>query len=535
LFETEGDTMLWSGSFDGDAGMQSVFELQSEISRNISAELRASLSPDEAARMALVPTRNPAAYELFVKAANNLATHDYDALLLAREQFEQAIALDPGYARAQAGLAETVMDLLINHRALPADEAYGIAERAANLAIEADPGLADAYAVRGLIASRKWKLSGAGDDIVRAEADFRKALSLNPSLSSAYAWYAQLKEEQDQFDEAIDLVLRGLSVDPRNRITYLELPTLQALKGNNQRAIDLILGAMTLFPDWPAPYDLLARHLQKLGLLDEAVAWAFRLRELSNDPIAGLVTLATLRTYNREDLITKLLLQTPEDHPLHPIAIGILQYIAGDFSASIETLEKIPPGALERVAIVDLFMARAAIRLGDHNLARHYLLAAAPELANNQFDRVTRHNADEAVLLAYLADEEWEKAQRNKLLAAALETTEALPATGLQGYGIRDVQIYELQGHRRKALDTLQNAIDSGFVTEFPFDFWQIDENPILDSLRADPRYAALQSQMLKRLETMRKTLEDAQASGNWQAVRDLTIARSNNPASPIP
>ncbi|HNP37580.1 MAG TPA: hypothetical protein PKK10_17165 [Woeseiaceae bacterium] len=528
LYDTATGAVAWSNSYDADASMQDVFELQSDISRNITDELNASLSPDAAARLAVIPTRNAEAYELYVKAANNLGLHEYDSLLLARQQFEQAVAIDPDYALAQAGLAETVMGLVTLHNALPAAEAYEIADRAVALALKSDPRLAYAYAVRGMIATRRWSHTHGSKGNIAAAADFERALALNSNLSNAYVWYSELRQDEDQIDQAIDLLLRGLSVDPRNRLPYVQLPILHALKGDNQRAIELCLEAMQVFPDWPAPYELLARHLQKLGRLDEAVAWAVRLRELSTDPIAGARSFATLRAFGREDLITQFLAHTPTGHPLYPVGQGLQQYLAGQFAASLATLSSIPDTVIDKTSIVYPLMARAALRLQDYEAARRHLYAARPELAGNATDvmaRIDRHNADAALLLAYVAVAEGEPGRSAQLLAATMRISETMPAVGLGGYGIRNVQILELQGYRDRALAALQAAIDEGFVSEFAFDYWEIDENPILANLRNDPRYTPMQQQIQQRLEHMRQKLDAAVSSGDWQLLRDQTIA----------
>ena len=103
--------------------LQNVFEIQSEISARIATALRAALSPQEELRLASIPTDSIQAYEEYVNGRNNLSIRSFSSLLQARQQFERAIEIDPDYAQAHAGLAQAVLILVTNHKALPPDDA----------------------------------------------------------------------------------------------------------------------------------------------------------------------------------------------------------------------------------------------------------------------------------------------------------------------------------------------------------------------------------------------------------------------------
>ena len=109
LIDVTRDEQLWEQTYDRNASMQSVFELQTEISSNITASLRTALTPEERQRLASIPTQNMEAYKLFVGGKIALGERRFSTLISARQKFEQAIALDPDYAQAYAALAETVM------------------------------------------------------------------------------------------------------------------------------------------------------------------------------------------------------------------------------------------------------------------------------------------------------------------------------------------------------------------------------------------------------------------------------------------
>ena len=79
----------------------------------------------------------------------------------------------------------------------------------------------------------------------------------------------------------------ALTMDPLSRIPYVNLPGFYAQRGQNEEATAMLLKAVSIFPDWSTPYGYLSNHLQKLGRLDEAVAWGRRERALSEDPMSG--------------------------------------------------------------------------------------------------------------------------------------------------------------------------------------------------------------------------------------------------------
>ena len=97
----------------------------------------------------------------------------------------------------------------------------------------------------------------------------------------------------------------------------------------------------------------------------------------------------------------------------------------------------------------------------------------------------------------------------------------------LHGHGIRDVRIFALQGRVPLALDRLRDAIDGGFVSQIPFAFWDLDTDPLLEPLRGEPRWSAMRTEIRQRLDTIKANVDEAISTGNWQPLRDRTIAQS--------
>ena len=330
LVDTKDSRKLWTSTYDRDASMQSIFELQSEISSEIAQSLRAAMTPEDQQRLATIPTRNVDAYAAFVAGTYNLGLRNFESLNNARAAFEEAVAIDPQYADAHAALAETIMVLMSNHSAVSPHEAQRLASDAVDLALELDPDHARAYAVRGFIASSRWQRDRLSDLNLDAERDFTRALTLNPNLSEAYVWFGTLRTNEDRIDEAIELLSQALIKDPLNRIPLVNLPGLWALQGQNDRSIQVLLRAISMYEDWPMPVDFLAQALQKLGRLDEAIAWIVKLRGMTDDPLAGTQVFGLLRVFDHDEYLVRFLQEFPTDHPAYPVVEAYLAFVDGE-------------------------------------------------------------------------------------------------------------------------------------------------------------------------------------------------------------
>ncbi|HEX9851632.1 MAG TPA: tetratricopeptide repeat protein, partial [Woeseiaceae bacterium] len=287
LIDARSDEHLWAQTYDRPLTIQNIFSIQSEISEAVANALQATLSPDEQVRMAVVPTRDLRAYRLFTEAKRNLYERRLETIRTARNQFQEAISLDPQYADAHAGLAESTLLLLINHQDLPEAEAVAVAQASIDRALELDPNLSDAYAILGLLKSTVWGHTRFGSENIEAEAAFRRAISLNANHASAHMWFAALRDGEERLDEAIELYQRSMELDPLARIPYSNLPTIYAKRGQSEEALQLWLEAIRIHSEWPTVYEYIAVQLWGLGRLDEAYAWHQKAIEVGNGVTTG--------------------------------------------------------------------------------------------------------------------------------------------------------------------------------------------------------------------------------------------------------
>jgi TolB-like protein len=522
LIDARADKQLWAETYNKDASLQDIFELQTEISSQITSALDAALTPEDEQRLAAIPTEHDEAYKLFVVGQVNLSQRRFDTLLKAREQFEQAVKLDPDYARAYAALAETIMVLYTNHQAINPDEARQLAGAALDNALRLDPDNANAYAVRGLIETNQWQRTRTGAGNIRAADDFRRALELNENLSNAYVWFSLLRQEEGDDDGAIEMLAQALEVDPRSRNPLVNLSELYALKSENEASTDVLIKSMEYFPEWELPVRRLSQHLQKLGRLDEAIAWAAEDARISDDPLAGSNALGIFRLFGDSEAITAFMADFPTDHPVSPFGVGLEKFVRDDYQGALDTLATIQAGGIGIQSRVYPLMVRAAILLEDYERAREILRLDSPQLFAEEANVVDRFNLASAVMLAFVEQRLGNSDAANRLLEQALIISATVPRVGFAGHGIRDVQILALQGHTSAALDRLEDAIAEGFVSMMPFDFWTVDADPLIASLRSEPRFLEMRAAVEARIDAMRQTVEAARAADDWSELLSL-------------
>lgn len=519
LIDAKTDEHIWASSFDRAYTMQNLFELQSEISSQIAASLRAALTPAEELRIASVPTVNIAAYTEYVKGRGSLSERSFQSLIDARQQFETAISLDPDYAQAHAALAETILVTLTNHASIVPSVAYDTAAAAIDKALQVDPQLAEAFAARGLLEMMQWERAGIGTGNIDAAHSFRTAIELKPNLAYAYVWFSSLHETEGEIDAAIELLTRALAIDPRGRIPYVNLPNLYASVGKNDMATDLLLRAISIFPDWSIPYGYLSMHLQKLGRLDEAIAWGRRESALTTDPLSGGGLLGIFQDFGDDDSIIDFLHELPADHPAYPLGVSIQQYMTRNYEATLVALDSLAADTSVPMYFKHGITINSALITRDYERAYRVLVDASPRLADDAKIVVDKNNMQWAILLAFVEQKLGRPARAQTLLDQAEPLVRDMPRLGTAGSGLSDVHILTLRGRPNAAVEALIEAVDSGYVSSQAFNGWPFDEDPIIESLRSDPRFKLVEQLIDEKIESMRKNVEDARSSEDWSAL----------------
>ncbi len=209
LIDANTDHGLWSRTFD--APLENVLDLHREVAHTVAREIDVTLRASEEARFSRATPVNAEAYRLYLMGRRLMTapwnstgwTGDWEA---ARRAFEGAIAIDPTYAQAYAGLAD-LYRFTGTHLLLPPPVAFARAETAARKALELDDSLAEVHIALGRIRlGRDWDWEGA-------ERAFMRALELQPNSPDAHAVYANYLRSVGRQEEAIEHRRRALDLD----------------------------------------------------------------------------------------------------------------------------------------------------------------------------------------------------------------------------------------------------------------------------------------------------------------------------------
>ncbi|MDH4271199.1 MAG: protein kinase [Candidatus Aminicenantes bacterium] len=268
---------LWSGKFDGDE--KGLSNLRDDMALKILESLKVRLLGETRSRVVKNYTANPEAYTLYLQGRyfwNKRATEDVKRAI---DYFTQAISLDPDFAPAYSGLADSylVLPQFLENRM---SEALPKARNAALKALALDDGLAEAHASLALVRESEW-------DFASSEREFKRALELNPNYPTGRLWYANLLAMMGRMDESQAEMRRALELDPLSLI----INTVQALYlleiKEFDRAIAQAHKAVELDPNFVYSRFILGICFRAKGM-KEAVAELERARESIGSSPSGL-------------------------------------------------------------------------------------------------------------------------------------------------------------------------------------------------------------------------------------------------------
>lgn len=306
--------------------------LEAEIAREIVDSLKYRMSGADLARLANQFTENPEAYQLYLKGRYYWNRWDLER---AKAYFEKAIAKDPTYALAYAGLSDTYAKLGHESTVRPA-EVFPKARAAALEALKIDPGLVEArIALSGVQQCYDWNLPGA-------ERELRSAIALQPDYVVAHRRYALLLETQRRFAEAASEMRRAQELEPFSAMNYAIAAGILLEAGKDADAIEEARKAEEIEPG--SGQDTRVGLLVKKGRFDDALAEALKADTGSaRDPDAwaglGYLYAAAGRRMEAEQSLQKL--EEMSARRYVPANLRALVYTGlGDKTRAFEWLER---------------------------------------------------------------------------------------------------------------------------------------------------------------------------------------------------
>jgi TolB-like protein/Tfp pilus assembly protein PilF len=209
LLRVSDGKQLWASTFDERSS--DPFFLQDALAEQTAQALVPQLAGEQREIIAAHDTESIAAHRLYTEGRISWNRRNLEGLKKSIADFEQAIQLDPYYARAYAGLADSYITLS-DYDALPAKEAYPKARAAALKALEVDDTLVEAHTSLAMIkASYEWDWRGADEA-------FQRAIQVNPNYATAHQWYSEYLAGMGRHEEALAEIRRAQELDPLSLI-----------------------------------------------------------------------------------------------------------------------------------------------------------------------------------------------------------------------------------------------------------------------------------------------------------------------------
>jgi tetratricopeptide (TPR) repeat protein len=230
-------------------------------------------------------------------------TRTPDGLRQSLDEFSRAIALDPNYAAAQAGLANAY-NLLAQYGVMKPGEAYPLAKAAAEKAIALDPRLADGHGALGFALFYGFR------DLARSETLFKEALALDPNSSRTLHWYALIMMHTGKFDEPLRAITRAQELDPQSYAVRANRGLILFYAGRSDEAIHVLTDLTQSAPTFMAPYHYLATIYLDQQRYDAYLGQAMAAAELEKNAAAkAAIAAATAgyRTAGADGLFTAML------------------------------------------------------------------------------------------------------------------------------------------------------------------------------------------------------------------------------------
>ena len=320
LIDAGTEEHLWSETYDRN--LEDAFAIQTDIAKRITKALRVRVLQSETLRLEKKATRVPDSYALYLKGRHSLNTRTEKGLKDAIHQFESSIKRDPKFALAYTGLADAYAILAsYSLEYVPPQEGFPKAKTAAEKALSLDDHLAEAHASLGLVKFYyEWDWNGA-------EAEFKKALELNPGYAQAHQYYADFVKSFGRFDEALGEMRKALVLDPLSFSINTGIGHVLYLSRQYDLAIDQYRKVVESDPSFvPARLWFGRPYLQK-GMFKEAIEQVEEAVKLSHETTVSLATLAQAfaaagRIADAKKLLDKLLTRGTEQYvPSYWIAL----------------------------------------------------------------------------------------------------------------------------------------------------------------------------------------------------------------------
>jgi len=334
LFRVRDGGTLWSGVFDEQ--WSDVFTVQDVVAQRLAEALKINLAGAERNLLTRHDTESATAYRLYLKGRIFYEQRTEAGFRKALNFFNQAIAEDPQYALAYAGLADCFTSLH-DYSIISSEEGIPRARSAVQRALALDDSLAETHAALGRLKFYyEW-------DYPTAEREFRRAIELNPNYATAHLWYAEFLRAMGRHGEAQAEVKRARELDPLSLIISTSIGVTYFFARQYIPAIEQYRKTLEIDPNYLSAISWLGMAYEQTGQYQEAITTFQKELEILGP---GPATIMLERVYilsGRRDEARRLfnnLMQTKSQKPLPAIYLALHYSALGESIPALDNLEK---------------------------------------------------------------------------------------------------------------------------------------------------------------------------------------------------
>jgi len=489
LIDATTDHHLWADTYERQLTAENIFAIQAEIATSVATALHAKLSSEQKDQLASVPTRNMIALEEYFAGRQAITVRTVYALEDAAKHYARAIELDPNFALAYVGLADTTQ-LQCVYGSLQVNEMVDKVEPLIHKALQLDDRLGEAHTSLGGL---KYQVQ----DFEGSETEFKLAIDLNSNYATTYHWYGSTLI--DGFDRVIDafaMFTKAAELDPLSCTHNINLGIVHDVLGDTDAALRQYHRVIEIDPAYAVVYPHIGFvYWEAYGDLVTALPWFKKSTELSPGSPNYPAYLALLYLDLGEDRKAEHWVETAIE--LGPaayrpnVARALLGLFRGDVTENVECAARAMDGkpnvwwgwaALAQLRNDDLRVDRT-----DAACVRYE--QAFPTLADNNEILINRTNFRVAIDYALVLARSGEQRRANTLLDRSLAFIRTIPRMGQEGHWVADAAIYSLRGDANAALAALREAIDQGWRACW---WYYLRHDPNFDAIRGEGEFQAM-------------------------------------------
>jgi TolB-like protein/cytochrome c-type biogenesis protein CcmH/NrfG len=502
LIDVTTDEHLWADTYDRELTTANIFAIQSEISSAIAQALKATLSGDEAAQLETPQTENMAAMEAYFLGRQAMTKRTTASLADAERHFQNALDLDPNYALAYVGLANTYY-LQSGYSGQPEKEALS------------KPLVEKALAINDRLGEAYIALAREGDDPENRETLYKKGTDLAPGYVEGHHWYGTFLTEQGRTKEALIELETAARLDPLSGIVKFSLGQALENLARFDEAREQYESALRIDPGFALGY-------HALGLLDwfvrnrldEAMVHTRKAVDLDPGnpqyPSFMAILWSELGDRAEADRWANRARAISPDSPWEAFIRFLILLNSGDLAGAASHGEVALRG-FETNELVLWVLAANDVRLDRADIAVERYLAAYPVFSDDD-PSIDATNFDSVISFAFLMQTTGDPARANRLLDRVMVFIQTIPRLGFSGYGIADAVIYAIRGEKDRALVALREALDEGWGAGGRA---ALTFSPAFDGVRDEPQFQAivaeLEANTAAQLEIVRQMAADGE------------------------